>query len=67
MINDDSIGLIENVGEVGMRIVDCFQPVLGPNVRRDVLHGARAVESDHRGEVFDGGGAKLLDVASHAA
>ena len=48
-----------------MGVADLLQAVLGAAIGGDVLHGARAVEGHHGGELGDGLGLELLDVAAH--
>ncbi len=47
LVDDDAVGLVENLGEVGVRVADRFLAVLRAAERADVLHRAGAIERDH--------------------
>ena len=64
--DDDAVGLVQDLREIRVRVLDQRAVVLGAAVRADVLHGARPVERDERDEFGDAGRAQLLDGAPHA-
>ena len=43
LIDDDAVGLLQDVLQVRMRVLSLIAPVLGLDERGDVLHGARPV------------------------
>ena len=66
LVGDDAVRLVEDLGQVGVRIFDERAVVLRAAVRADVLHRSRAVERDERHQLGDAVGPKLLDRAAHA-
>ena len=66
LVHEDPVGLLQVRLEQRVEVRHRLLAVLAPDVRRDVVHRARAVERDHRGEVEHRGRAQLADVAAHA-
>ena len=67
LIDDDPVGLLEDILQGRMRIDDALFIVLGLDEGGDVLHGPGAIERDHGGHIVHGIGLQLFDVAPHAA
>ena len=63
---DYAVGLVKDVGEVGMGVLDLFETVLCPAESADVLHWSGSVEGDQGGEVGNAGRLELEDGAAHA-
>ena len=53
LIDDDAVGLFQDVFERGMGVVRDGAPVLGVDERADVFHRAGAVERYHSGDVAE--------------
>ena len=64
--DDDAVRLVENVGEVRVRVLHERPVMLGAAVGADVLHRPRAIQRDERDELGHRRRAQLLDGASHA-
>ena len=47
LVNDDAVGLFQDIFQGRVRIMDRFQAVLGFDEGGDVLHGARTVKGHH--------------------
>ena len=66
LVDEDPVRLLEVRLEQRVEVGHRLLAVLAADVGRDVVHRARAVERDHRGQVVDRGRAQLPDVAAHA-
>ena len=49
-----------------MQVIDGLVAVLAIDVRRDVVHGARAIERHHGDDVFEAVGLEALQALAHA-
>jgi len=66
LIDDDALGLFEDVVDQRMDALDLAQPVLDLAIGRDVLHRAGTVERDQRHDILDAGGFHPLERVHHA-
>ena len=67
LVDDDPVRLVQDLGQVRVRVGDRVLPVLGVDVGGDVLDRPGTVEGDQRRQVLDGGGPHLLHRPPHAA
>ena len=65
LVNDDAVGLVQQFLEAGVGVGDGLAAVFSIDESLDVLHGAGAVEGDHRRDVAQVGGLQFLDVPLH--
>ena len=65
LVDEDPVGLLQVRLEQRVEVGDLLLAVLPADVGRDVVHRARPVEGDHRGQVEDRGRAQLADVSPH--
>ena len=65
LVDDDAVGLVQQVLETGMGVGDPCPPVLGVDEPVYVFHRPRSVQGDHRGYVIQTGRLQFLDVALH--
>ena len=66
LVDDDAVGGVEDLGEVGVGVADRFVAVLGANEARDVVHGPGTVQRHHGRQVRQMGRFEVLHVAPHA-
>ena len=66
LVDEDPVGLLQVRLEQRVQVRHGLLAVLAPDVGRDVVHRARAIEGDHGRQVVDRRRAQLADVATHA-
>ena len=67
LVHNHPIGLLKDTGQGRVGIADGLKAVLGFDEGRNMLHWSRAIEGYHGGNITEGGGFKLLDIAAHAS
>ena len=67
LVNNDSVGLVQQILEAGVGVGNRGAPVLGVNEGVNMLHRPRPVQGNHRGDVPQVGGLQLLDVPLHTS
>ena len=66
LVHEDPVRPVEERLQQRVEVLDRLLAMLAPDVGRDVVHRARAVERHHGREVEHGRGLELPDVAAHA-
>ena len=66
LIDEDAVGLGKDAFELGVRVLDAFEPVLAPAEQRDVVHRAWPIERDERDDVAEIGRLHRRQRAPHA-
>ena len=65
LVRDHPVRLVQHPRQVGVRVARLGAPVLHVDVARDMLHGPRPVERDHRRQLADVTRLQLLHPAPH--
>ena len=66
LIHNDTIGLLKDISQGWVGVAYGLNAMFSFDEGGYVLHGSGTIQSYHSGNIAEGGGFKLLDVAAHA-
>ena len=66
LVDDDPVGLLQDVSQGMMGEIDRLEPVFGFDETGQMLLGSRSIQGHHGGHFWEGAWLEFLDIAAHA-